>query len=174
MDSPARVSAHAGCRSRGRPRGYRRNVNTSAARCGARNGNLQPGMFADAVALAWLARFLEGEGCFSLMARRYPRVVATSPDLDVLVKLQTLARVGVVRSRARTGLGIERRWYCIVSRTREAIALMHGIRPVMGDRRGRMIDTVLERTLRLQSIGSGELSTSASLTCDSPPSVDFT
>jgi hypothetical protein len=117
---------------------------------------------------------LEGEGCFSLMARRYPRVVATSPDLDVLVKLRTLARVGVVRSRARTGLGIERRWYCIVSRTREAIALMHGIRPVMGDRRGRMIDTVLERTLRLQSIGSGELSTSASLTCDSPPSVDFT
>ena len=65
---------------------------------------LAPIMFAGPQVL--LPGFSEGEGCFHLMAGRYPRVIATSTDLDVLLKLETLAGAGVVRSRARSVLGL--------------------------------------------------------------------
>jgi hypothetical protein len=77
------------------------------------------------------------------MAGRYPRVIANWTDLDVLMKVQVLTRIGVIKSRARTGLGRRPRWLRTVSRTPESIGLVHAIRPFTCDRRGPAIDQML-------------------------------
>ena len=97
----------------------------------------------DAAECGWVAGFSESEGRVYLMAGRYPRVIANWTDLDVLMKVQVLTRIGVVRTRARTGLGRKPRWLWTVSRTRESIELVHPIRPFTCDRRGPAIDRML-------------------------------
>ena len=97
----------------------------------------------DAAARGRVARFSEGEGRVYLMAGLYPRVIANWTDLDVLMKVQVLSRIGVVRTRARTGLGRKPRWLWTVSRTRESIELVHAIRPFTCYRRGPAVDQTL-------------------------------
>ena len=97
----------------------------------------------DAAGRGWVAGLLEGEGRVYLMGGRYPRVIANWTDLDVLMKVQVLTRMDVVGTRARTGLGRKPRWLWTVSRTRESIELVHGIRPFTCDRRGPAIDQML-------------------------------
>jgi len=90
------------------------------------------------VDLAWVAGYLEGEGCFSVDKRlsRYVRVQVTSADLDVLERFMSIVKIGYIHEK-RTG---GRRYWCwACTRRRDAVALMEAVYPFLGQRRQKRI-----------------------------------
>jgi hypothetical protein len=112
----------------------------------------------DDAALAWVAGYLEGEGCFHLQQvdnqrfglYRYPRVIAACTDLDVLQRLQRASGVGRIVGPTRRGTNSPM-WRWTVSTTREAVELMEAIYPFMGQRRRARIDEILDAMGRTMS-----------------------
>lgn len=93
---------------------------------------------------AWLAGYLEGEGCFTLSKGRYIRVVVASTDRDILnrVALLTEGVVGVRRRdkrqpNAKTVYHIE----ITGDRARTVATLVY---PFMGLRRQKRIREIFE------------------------------
>lgn len=103
----------------------------------------------DKVMTAWVAGILEGEGCFHMERRRYPRITVQMTDEDVIRKLQMVTGVGKVNGPYNPhGRFTERThwkpaWRWIVSRPEDVNPILNAIRPLMGERRGAKIDECL-------------------------------
>lgn len=111
--------------------------------------------------IAWIAGFLEGEGCFATGASGSPMVKVVSTDRDVLEHYGSLVlrpvRGPYIDDRARR----KPQWEVNVC-GRKAIALMAVLLPYMGLRRAKKIRTVLadaatrelKRPIRIRSLAA--------------------
>jgi hypothetical protein len=99
---------------------------------------------------AWVAGYLEGEGCFFWITYQtekygpyhYPRIACSSTDRDVLEQLAEYTGVGRVWGPQDRGPN-KPIWHWTVSKGKEAAALMRALYPYMGQRRRAKIDEVL-------------------------------
>jgi hypothetical protein len=101
--------------------------------------------------LAWLAGFLEGEGFFikQKSARGYIRVgiAAGSTDRDVLERLTQLVPTSRIQGPYGPGRGSigKKPYYRWILNTRPLVVeLAEQMRPLMGERRRRQIDALLQ------------------------------
>jgi hypothetical protein len=99
------------------------------------------------IELCWLAGWLEGEGSFVPPPPSDPkraRISAVTCDADVAIEVGRLLRVRPCLSysprQARTGRSPIWR---LLRRGRQAVELMTGLRPLMGERRKAQIDRAL-------------------------------
>ena|SRR5574343_59221 len=91
-------------------------------------------MSQDDIESAWLAGYLEGEGCFDMMGQTSPRIRITSTDLDVMIRAaKTLGSNRVVRVGRVTG-GSKIAYYTSLNGPK-AIEWMVRLYPMMGQRR---------------------------------------
>lgn len=98
--------------------------------------------------LAWLAGWLEGEGCFTL---RKPRgghgwgiaVSAVSTDEDVIRRVAAITGIGSVRFRKPQQLHHQDSWIWQVSRRPHVLSLLRELLPLMGERRSEKIREML-------------------------------
>jgi hypothetical protein len=93
----------------------------------------------------WLAGILEGEGWFSLVGRRYPRIGLDMTDLDTVRRAAALfggSSIGIVDD-PRGALRAWRRRYTTAITGAAAARLMERLRPRMGLRRRAAIDHAL-------------------------------
>jgi hypothetical protein len=106
---------------------------------------------------AYLAGFLEGEGCFNITKRRkykkddefymYANIVVGSTDMDVLVKAQEMSGgLGKIFSRKIPENPRHKQCHVWDLGNSEAIQLMEAVLPQMGERRTQRIKEVLEAT----------------------------
>lgn len=93
----------------------------------------------DKAQLAWLAGWLEGEGCFWI-AGRGARIQGTTTDKDVAERAQRLAG-GRLHSCQRSDRKL--RWDWIVARRDEVEPLLQALQPWMGERRGAKVAELL-------------------------------
>jgi hypothetical protein len=93
---------------------------------------------------AWLAGWLEGEGCFHdrRNARGHLRLLveAASTDRDVIERAARIAGAGHVRLKRSVGKPL---WNWRVEARADAVRVLRLIRPYMGLRRGARIDEML-------------------------------
>lgn len=97
--------------------------------------------------IAWIAGFLEGEGCFFIAPTGSPGIKVLSTDRDVLVKYGAFVRRDVRgpyrdRRTLRNGNAPKARWEVNLY-GRPAITLMKRLRPYMGTRRLAKIELVI-------------------------------
>lgn len=109
----------------------------------------------DKLELAWLAGWLEGEGCFGAYTstRKRPdrpraytntkfQIQAPSTDRDV-VERAAVAMGGYVNYRAPRYPGCKPQWCACLTRRAEVLDLLSALRPMMGERRSAKFDEVL-------------------------------
>lgn len=95
--------------------------------------------------IAWVAGFLEGEGCFFTSPTKSPGVKVLSTDRDVLAKYAAL--VGKqVKGPYADNRGHKDRWEVNVYGL-TAVKLMDYILPWMGERRQAKIEEVLHKAM---------------------------
>jgi LAGLIDADG endonuclease len=100
---------------------------------------------------AWVAGFLEGEGCFTVLKcnnkrfglYQYPRVTCASTDLDALQRLQKYSGIGGISNPRQRGKD-KPRWEWAASKSGQAVGLMKALYPYMGQRRRERIGEVLD------------------------------
>jgi len=97
--------------------------------------------------LYWLTGWLEGEGSFMAPPpsdRRRPRISAQATDRDVVERAARLCRVTPAYDHSERILskGWSPTWRLLV-RGGKAVSLMHAIKPALGIRRTRQIETAL-------------------------------
>jgi hypothetical protein len=97
--------------------------------------------------LGWVAGWLEGEGNFGVVERRYPRISACSQDEDVVRKALALTGAGSItgpyRAASRDGFARQPQWWWRVSKSSDVVGLLRVLRPRMHARRQREIDRAL-------------------------------
>lgn len=99
--------------------------------------------------LVWLAGLCEGEACFDMQKRKYPRIRIGMTDRDVVGRAATLMGTGVRLSlKARPHAPM---WHAELQGERAA-ALMEDLLPLMGARRSGDIASILG-TYRLARSG---------------------
>lgn len=104
--------------------------------------------------VAYLAGFLEGEGCFCIRKfkkhpdYRYPEIIVGSTDMDVLVNAREMSGgLGKVYSRkVPTNPKHKQCHIWGITKTAEAHQLMELVLPFMGERRSEKIREVLQAT----------------------------
>lgn len=107
--------------------------------------------------LAWLAGYLEGEGCFHIRSVRHrsPSIHACTVDKDVAEKVANLfGGVNISTLRRPTVKG--KTVYNVRLGGDKSIAMMQALRPHMGVRRSARIDEVLRLALSRPGYASGE------------------
>lgn len=112
--------------------------------------------------LAWVAGYLEGEGCFQHMkcskgrfgVYYYPRISSNSIDLDILQRLQRYSGIGGIAGPRQQG-SRKPQWQWTASKSRQAAELMEAIYPFMGQRRRTTIDEILDSAGRSKSLRIG-------------------
>lgn len=92
--------------------------------------------------LAWLAGWLEGEGCFELAEGRYPRVTGTTTDRDIAERARSYAGGSIYECQRDNGRKLRYDWR--IAKRAEAEALMRELLPWMGDRRAAKIMEILD------------------------------
>ena len=90
--------------------------------------------------LAWLAGYLEGEGCFRhrVIYRCASKIMVSSKDEDVLRRAASLLRDDAKIWQLSSGL------WCTEVSGKRAIELMRLLLPLMGKRRGAKIKEILD------------------------------
>ena len=99
--------------------------------------------------LAWVAGWLEGEGCFQVQRASnyiYPKILAASTDLDTLEHVLKITGVGRITYRKKEKSHHKDCWTWQVTRHHDAAALLRLLEPRMMSRRARKIREVLEAT----------------------------
>ena len=91
--------------------------------------------------IAWLAGWLEGEGCFSLTSGSSPTITVAVTDKDVIERAAKL--VGGKASPIKKYKGHVKQVYRIGLHGQKAIDVMTAILPHMGERRGTKISEIL-------------------------------
>jgi hypothetical protein len=106
--------------------------------------------------LAWLAGYLEGEGCFHIRSvqRRSPSMHAATTDKDIAEKVARLFGVSVSTLVRPTVTG--KTVYNVRLGGDRSIEMMQALRPYMGLRRSARIDEVLRLALSRPGYASGE------------------
>ena len=102
--------------------------------------------------LAWMAGFLEGEGCFGyykyaeVKGRKYyrPQIVAASTDKDVMLKLASMFDASVSPPREQHGKGSKPMYYVFIG-GKKASGWMMTLYTLMGSRRQAKIREVLSQ-----------------------------
>ena len=95
---------------------------------------------------AWLAGWLEGEGCFnvaSVNGSRMARIAAGSTDRDILDYALTITGVGNITLRKRGPTNVKPLWMWSVNAQDDVRALMVRILPWMGERRTQKIRAIM-------------------------------
>lgn len=101
--------------------------------------------------LAWMAGYLEGEGCFSLGRGRYVQIFVASTDRDVIERVSDLwggTHIGVQRQAGtlpQSGApspNAQTLWRTSLSGKR-ADALLRAVKPLMGQRRRARIQEIM-------------------------------
>lgn len=94
---------------------------------------------ADRDDVIWLSGILEGEGCFDLQARRYPRVRLSMTDRDVVGRVATLFGSTI---RLTLKGGAKPTWHA-ERQGPAAVEIMRAVLPYMGSRRSQKIAEIL-------------------------------
>jgi len=104
----------------------------------------------DELDTAWLAGWLEGEGCFSIRKIKqgsrqydYPIVTASSTDFDTLERVQSIAGGKIYEARPQNP-NHSMCWRWQLYGKDEATSLMLTLLPLMSKRRRERIQEVLE------------------------------
>ena len=99
------------------------------------------------IEIAWLAGYLEGEGCFGIYNSKnndYPSIHVATTDLDILYKVKELMNTNSFSSDLRTGKNGWKRTYRTISFGEKSITTMKEILPHMGERRTKKILEIIE------------------------------
>lgn len=117
--------------------------------------------------LAWLAGYLEGEGCFHIRCGQKrqsfsPVVRVAATDEDVVARAARLMGCEV-RIAARATV-TRKTVYCASVGSDKALEIMRLLRPHMGTRRGAKIDEILHAAESRQGYARGERQGFAKLT----------
>lgn len=105
--------------------------------------------------LFWFAGLLEGEGCFDIQRnklvggaiKKYPRIQINMNDRDVLERVLEFTGCGSLNGPYGEGRGGNPKvkgYYSWKANSKHAVALMTAVRPLLGVRRQRRIDEVLQ------------------------------
>jgi hypothetical protein len=97
--------------------------------------------------IAWLAGWLEGEGCFSFggAGGKYPRISAASTDLDTLEHVLKITNVGNITGRwVDKNPNHRKLWTWTVCTANDVAPLLEAILPFMMERRAARILELLK------------------------------
>lgn len=103
----------------------------------------------DPINLAWLAGWLEGEGCFQQRdpSPEYPggyiTVMAVSTDRDTILRARAVAGVGTISVRKKQAAHHKDAWNFGVWRREDVLWLVEQLYPLMGERRRAAIEAQL-------------------------------
>mgnify|MGYP001562412677 CR=1 FL=1 len=100
----------------------------------------------DLCGLHWLAGIVEGEGSFFIrktLRGRYPTIAVSMSDEDVIRKLAAMTGVGTISETAPIEKHHKTQWRWQVAKTVDVIDLMKRLQPLMGKRRRKRIDEIL-------------------------------
>lgn len=96
------------------------------------------------IELAWVAGWLEGEGCFQF--NKSVAITAASTDLDVLQKVQSIIG-GFINKRKMKKAHWKDAWDLTVKKTDQLIKIIPLLLPHLGQRRTVAAKKTLERAL---------------------------
>lgn len=94
---------------------------------------------------AWAAGLLEGEGSFCCSKEGYTRIYCTSTDLDVLERLKDIMEYGTICGPYQYSTHKKPFYRYTCSRKEHVDSIVNMIRPLMGKRRLKQIETMLDK-----------------------------
>lgn len=99
------------------------------------------GMSVTLVELAWVAGFLEGEGCFSATKLKHPRIDAPQVQREPLERLASILGCGVIYERPAKGRA--QRQYQWIAQGKNAVGVMMTVYTWMSPKRKAEIQRAL-------------------------------